>query len=217
MKPPLFIFAAVLGFAGGFLGAQLALSGAPSAPARVVAPELWPGGGNGGGSAELAGIEAGLDGQQFPLRQVEGPDPRAAEALEEEPPAPVTPGEPAGIPPGRDRERERLKHEAAAAREKRVQDEVHRRATLVADELGLPTGSEQKIARVFLAERDKLAAVREEYRQGVRTGNSRKLFREGLTEVRDWRNAELQTLFGEDVARKVAKAADRSWGKTREE
>lgn len=219
MKPPLFIFAAVLGFAGGFLGAQLALPGAPSAPARPPVPELWPGGGIAGGSAELAAIEHELDGQSFPLRQVEGRDPRAERAPEEEPAeptAPATPEERVEAPTVMEQERDRLKHEAAVARKKRVRDEVHRRATLVADELGLPTGSEQKIAEIYLAERDKLAAVREEYRNGVRTGDSRRLFRQRLTEVSDWRNAELQTRFGVDVAKKVAKASDRSWGKGEE-
>lgn len=224
MKPIVLILAAACGLAGGYLGAQLATSNDSAEVPEALRPVDVGGGADrvgdpGGDPGDFEVLRRELEDLRFRLSQVEGRGQRESVPveLEEEVPEEVvaipTPEERTKILTVLEQERERQKHEAAVAREKRAQDEIHRRASLVADKLALPTGSEQQIAGVFLEERDKLAAAREAYRGADQGPDSRRLYRESLVEVRDWRNGQLEVLFGTEVAMKVTKAADRSWGK----
>lgn len=195
MKPSTLILLAFGALGGGTLAAWLSLADG-NEPAPV--PEL------------AAAAEAGEVPEVPPeLERTE----RRPVALDERRPLPETAEPPAAAteePAETGQERQRRLR--LAERERTEAAEIRRRATIVANELALPTGSEERLAEVFLAERQKLGAARDAYRAAPRTPDSRAEFRSAIAAVGDWRNGELEARFGPELARKVVNASDRSWG-----
>lgn len=107
-------------------------------------------------------------------------------------------------------EQERLAHEKELARAKKLQEEVERRASEIADELSLPTGSEIKIASIYLEERTRVEALMETQRESGRSKKNREVFNQQLLAVREWRNNELTALFGVHAAKTLSRVGDKA-------
>ncbi len=93
------------------------------------------------------------------------------------------------------REQQRIRAELQAA-------EFLRQATRIANELKLPTGSEQRIASIFIAEQEQVALVREQFR-GLGP-EVRQAYQDALAATRTKRDEELARYFGHELAKSIS-------------
>lgn len=99
------------------------------------------------------------------------------------------------------KDRAELQQKEEDARKQREIDSAVQRAERIAKELGLSTAEQQKLAEVYVMERDK----RDEFRKAFQDGTvpDRDQMRQTFQEFRDWRTTELTSRLGADLAAKV--------------
>ena len=90
-----------------------------------------------------------------------------------------------------------------AQRKIAIEAQLKQRSVRIANELGLATGAEQKIARVLLEERERIDALTEAFKESERTQEDRKAMREELGKIPAWRLGAYEKLFGLDIARNI--------------
>ena len=206
MKPPVLILVALLGIAGALLGLTH-LAGLTDSAETLDPLTPGPDPATASGTArQPGGIAAERSDARHPVPGAEAPP-----ASHREP----TPEERARIFQALAAENERHLQGQALARFEKQQQEFKRRATIIADRLSLPAGSADKLASLFVAERDKIAAIREEFHAAGRSAQSREALRTSVREVSTWRDKELTLLFGAEVAADIAKFEDHVEGEDR--
>jgi len=208
----LIICCAVIGTATGFLGARLAGS---DSVANSTPPALEPADHAPDLSGTVAALETEVRDLRYQMRGLEAGIARESVPDDEAEAAPrevVTPAiaERERILGVLEQENERKRHERDLARATKVEGEIQRRSGRIADELGLASGSDLKIATVFLEEREKIETLRDTYRSAERDESSRRMLRDGMAEIRDWRVAQFTTLFGQEGAESIANFGDKA-------
>jgi hypothetical protein len=106
--------------------------------------------------------------------------------------------------------REALRARQAAEREQRLEERrleavewTRQRSARFADELDLPPGAELRIAEILLEADGRVLGVREEARALGSSRAGRDRLQEGLAQVRAWRDARFEAVFGPDLARRI--------------
>jgi hypothetical protein len=184
---------ALIGIVGGVLGSRFLFSSEGKADAEGLSPsQVEENDGRHAAEPAVAKVRREeIETDRFDL----------AETVSEEP-------EPEPEPAAEVRRHE-VSAEVLRSRAEEMKTEIHRRSTDIANRLSLATGSELRIAEIFLEELDRVEVVREEYRARGGGPDSRKEFREQLGEVRKWRNGELDRVFGVEVAGRIRGIEDR--------
>jgi len=91
-----------------------------------------------------------------------------------------------------------------AERIQREEDQRLQRADRMAQRFGLNEGQERQLADFYLVERNKFEELRETMRIGRESGGEPEDMRNLFRDARDWRNGELERLFGPDVGKQIA-------------
>lgn len=94
-------------------------------------------------------------------------------------------------------------------RREQIVKELHKRSVRIANELGLGTGAELKIAQVFLEEFDEVTAIQAELSTGDRSPEARRRNRERVNEIPRQREERFARLLGPETARKIVEYQDK--------
>lgn len=111
--------------------------------------------------------------------------------------------------------REARRQEQAAEREVRENEWTLERATQIANELGLPAGSEKRIGEIMLERNAKRTAMRNELNDLGWGRETRDLMRERSNEINTWQTEALTVAFGPDTAAQIQELSGdggRRWG-----
>lgn len=103
-----------------------------------------------------------------------------------------------------------LRAENLKERRVRMAAEIQSRSIRIADELGLGTGAEQSIAKVYLDQEARIQSIRDEYAKGAPTREARTRLREELDGIKAWRKERFTTLFGNESAAAIEGFQDRA-------
>jgi hypothetical protein len=129
----------------------------------------------------------------------------------ENPPVSPTPGTEAAeeSPAEAETRLAELRAQNLVQRRKRLERDIHQRSVRIADELGLGTGAELKIARVLLDEFDEVTAIQAELRTGDRSPEAVARNRARVDEIPRKREERFARLLGPEAARKIVEYQDR--------
>ena len=97
-------------------------------------------------------------------------------------------------------DRDAREQERARQRKQREERVLAARAQRIAAELGLGPADETRLAGIFALESEKRNQI---FERVSAEGWNRELVRDGMTELRSWREAEYQRAFGADVAERI--------------
>lgn len=206
MKPPVLIVVTLLGIAGCFLGARLAgLIGPTEAPAPLTPTS--PSGLTANPSAvpEAIGSNSRLGPAEHSEAHGETPSDGAPPTAEEAAPTEAEAATQQGL-------EERNKRRAQAqrlARNEKQDREFQRKAERIANQLNLPSGSADKIAELYRAERNEIDALRTEFLSTAPSPASRQAMNNGLNDLRSWRDGQLALIFGSDLADNISHFEER--------
>lgn len=109
-----------------------------------------------------------------------------------------------------DRELEALRARNLAERRASFEQMIRARAVRIADEVGLGTGAEERIAQVYLDEQDRIDAIRAAYAAGPPSREARTKLREDLRGLKSWRHERFSELFGASAAEAIAAFKDQA-------
>jgi len=99
--------------------------------------------------------------------------------------------------------RETRRQEQRVEREERQNEWTLTRATQIADELGLPAGSEKKLGEIMLERNSQFSAMRNELNDLGWGPETRTLMRERAGEINQWQTDALTTEYGSEVAGQI--------------
>ena len=98
----------------------------------------------------------------------------------------------------------------AADRERRLEERqrearewTHTRSRRFADELELPPGAELRIAEILLETDERIGRVRQDALELGSNAAGRDRLRDGVAEVRAWRDARFEEVFGSELAKQI--------------
>lgn len=218
MKALLILSCLFAGVAGGALGAFV-MQDASEAPARTDAalvPDARPAGEAADQTAraeidalhmELANLRAEIDGLRMAqARESVTPETDEVAASEGEAPkelSDISDADKEYVFALIEQEREARRQEQRVEREQRMNDWTLERATQIANELGLPAGSEKRMGEIFLERNARMNAMRDELNEMGWGPETRTLMREQAEEINTWRTNALTDAFGAEVAEQI--------------
>ncbi|MFT7669918.1 MAG: hypothetical protein ACI8X5_002625 [Planctomycetota bacterium] len=90
----------------------------------------------------------------------------------------------------------------------RIEKQIRERSVRIADELGLGTSADEKIAKVYLEGNSKIEEIQAAHANEKRTPESNLKLRAKLAGIKDWHHEEFLKLFGETTAKSIENFRD---------
>jgi hypothetical protein len=217
---PLLIGLLATGLVAGLVLSELQQPNAPAASTEALSPGSLPDSAvsdeeRARANAERDDMALELAGLRARVEQLENPRTRSAATETDETQESVVfetipnAGERAKILAVMEAVEEERRHERDLRRTEKQAAEFLRQATRIAERLSLPTGSEDRIASILITEREKVALVREQYRDVSRDKQGRTAYRDALRATSAWRQEELARYFGPEIAESISASEDK--------